>query len=280
MKKYAEAVAKEINDKHDGFSAEVIEIVKMNDEKLVGVMVRREDADYSSVNYIEGFFKNDVSVEKCAETLTETKEVEKIMASEETEKLTWDDVKNCITMRLVGIGYNTEYLKNKVYKNLNNGFAIMFDVDKENYRIGVTTDLAETLGCDYTMLACAAQTSGIGKPALCDLGESLFGNPRDLFESNEHIETSMLVLTAKDTEYGASVIYKVGVGEKIKELVGEYYLLPSSVHEWIVVPESAGIDVNELSEMVTGANKTVVKKCDLLSYGVYKWSENGLYRVA
>lgn len=284
MKRYAEAVAKKINEEHAELNAEVIEVVKMNDDVNIGVRVQEEGACSGSVHYISAFFEFGVSADECAKEIAESalvkRNIELVNAAEKDE-ITWDEVKNDIVMRLVNVEYNERFLSDKVHKDLDNGFAIMFDIVKGDYRMAITNDCAKSLGCDETMLVCAAQTSDEQKPVLYDLAEKLMSSePTNYLEEGKTTNSGMLVLTTKGASCGASAIYVVGTGEKIKEAVGDYYLLPSSIHEWIVVPESAGISIEELSDTVKGANETVVERHELLSYGVYKWAENAVARIA
>ena len=51
----------------------------------------------------------------------------------------------------------------------------------------------------------------------------------------------------------------------------DLYILPSSVHELILVPAYEYIDVYQLYEMVKEVNDTVVALGDILSYNVYKY---------
>ena len=70
--------------------------------------------------------------------------------------------------------------------------------------------------------------------------------------------------------------------EKAAELLGsDYYILPSSVHEVILVPDAPGITEKELCDMVKQANRTVVDEKDILSDNVYHYSrgDRGLEKV-
>ena len=54
--------------------------------------------------------------------------------------------------------------------------------------------------------------------------------------------------------------------QKIGELMGgNYYILPSSIHEVLVIPENAGLTTRELSNMVHEINQTEVAAVDRLS---------------
>ena len=54
-----------------------------------------------------------------------------------------------------------------------------------------------------------------------------------------------------------------------KELGGDFYILPSSVHEVLVLPADRSVEVNDLRKMVTTINYTEVSSEDWLSDNVY-----------
>lgn len=79
----------------------------------------------------------------------------------------------------------------------------------------------------------------------------------------------MTVLTTREQVNGAGVIFCDGVLRKIREKIGDFYVLPSSVHEVLVIPVSEGIDRDELEEMVKAVNAAEVAPEDRLSDQVY-----------
>ena len=79
----------------------------------------------------------------------------------------------------------------------------------------------------------------------------------------------MTVLTIKDLTNGAGVIFCNAVLQKIYAKIGKFYILPSSIHEVIIVPISCGMDRNELEEMVKVVNRDEVAPADRLSDRVY-----------
>ena len=82
-------------------------------------------------------------------------------------------------------------------------------------------------------------------------------------------------LTNASGSLGAAALFYPDVKDKAAELLGsDYYILPSSVHEVILVPDSAGINATELCDMVKQANRTVVEEHDILSDNVYHYSRD------
>ena len=89
----------------------------------------------------------------------------------------------------------------------------------------------------------------------------------------------MYVITNKQNVNGASVILNKTMLGELKEIIkGDYYILPSSVHECIVVPIDEA-DAESLREMVTEINDGQVKPEDRLTYNVYKYT-NGEIKIA
>lgn len=101
-------------------------------------------------------------------------------------------------------------------------------------------------------------------------------NPEEIFEP-------MTVLTNKNYNFGAAMIIKEEVLEKAMERMhtGELIILPSSIHEVLVINEN-GIDkdVASLKEMVKAVNYTGVKPSEILSYNVYKYNKRDGLRIA
>lgn len=89
-------------------------------------------------------------------------------------------------------------------------------------------------------------------------------------------ENQMLVLSKKDSMYGASVILCASVLEKLDLFWnGEFVILPSSVHECISV-RSDGFTLQEMKEMVMEINDTEVSPEDRLTDSVYVYRDGKL----
>ena len=68
-------------------------------------------------------------------------------------------------------------------------------------------------------------------------------------------EIPMLILTNAGKTYGACCILYPKVLEQLaKRVDGDYYLIPSSVHEFILLPVDQGRSAEELKEMIVEVN--------------------------
>ena len=85
-------------------------------------------------------------------------------------------------------------------------------------------------------------------------------------------DTAMYVATTTDKTNGAGIIAYPGFMEMAAEKVGgDFFLLPSSTHEVILVPDNGRMNYHELENMVKEVNATQVEIKDQLSDHVYHY---------
>ena len=88
---------------------------------------------------------------------------------------------------------------------------------------------------------------------------------------------TMWILTNKKKIFGAGAILYKGTRKKLLEKFDgrEFVLLPSSVHEWIAVPEEFSSDLMGLTNIIRGVNRCVVECEEVLSDRPYKLIGDG-----
>ncbi len=87
------------------------------------------------------------------------------------------------------------------------------------------------------------------------------------------LKSKMYVLGNREKLFGAAVLLYEGVLERIADTFGcGFYVLPSSIHEVILVPEGKGEDAFGLWKMVCEINATQVEPEDVLTNSVYHFS--------
>ena len=173
------------------------------------------------------------------------------------------------------------------YVSVGNGLAVIADINMGEgiggeWRIAVNNSVLEQLSVDSeTLFADAMKNSVIVEPAqLVDMGNALFSPDRiNLLDRDEPIAPedvgSMYVLTNASGSLGAATMFYPDVKEKAADLIGgDYYILPSSIHEVILVPDTLDVKAKDLCEMVKQANRTVVEDQDILSDSVYHYSKD------
>lgn len=84
----------------------------------------------------------------------------------------------------------------------------------------------------------------------------------------------MYILTNQERQFGAGVILYPNVLRRAALLLGEnFYIIPSSIHECILVPSNSLYDKEELLEMVTEINQNQMDPLEVLADQVYCYSQ-------
>ena len=84
----------------------------------------------------------------------------------------------------------------------------------------------------------------------------------------------MYVLTNTEKSFGASAVLFPAVLKAVREhLQSDYYVLPSSIHECIIIPADENLNPAALHEMVKEINEEHVAPEELLGDSVYFYSQ-------
>ena len=206
----------------------------------------------------------------------------------------YDRVKKNLFMKLSAAEKNADVLEHTPHitkEDLALTFHIMLDQGEKGTATTMITDkMMDAYGVDLEKLyQDALHNSPVIAPAQIEnMGEVLermmledmkaAGAPAEVIQEMEKDlqETSrdnpMTVITNNRSTDGAAAIFYPGVMDQVGErLNGDYFILPSSVHEILVVPDDGNISFRELTDMVKEVNRTQVAPEDRLSDQVYHY---------
>ena len=94
----------------------------------------------------------------------------------------------------------------------------------------------------------------------------------DMIGEPDH-PAGLYVLSNEEMYFGAVTIFYPGLLSVIADEFGsDLFILPSSVHECLILPCSQGIDPHALASIVRTVNETEVAEEDILSFSVYRYS--------
>lgn len=94
-------------------------------------------------------------------------------------------------------------------------------------------------------------------------------------ELKEDDSVTMYILTNKEKYFGAACILYPHVLETIAErLKSHFFILPSSIHECIIMPASGLFTQESLSKMITEINKSQVDEIEILSDQAYYYDRD------
>lgn len=253
-------------------------VVKRNDREKKALCIEGEQ-EVSPVIYADDLYERlnnedfDSLVDSaCDQLITGKKSFDKCDAF---EKLTHEGIKKNLTYRLINKKMNSKYLEDKVYRDfldLAIIYLVNISVEDDIGQIVITNSLAEKLLYSEEDLYRIAMKN---TPKLYPINDiSLREAIGDKLPFTDDIPELFRVLTNKDKIYGASVLLYPGMVKKLHEKYGNRYIIPSSLHEVLLV----GYDMDPINylQMVKEVNSTVVDSEEILSDSVYKITSDGL----
>lgn len=92
-------------------------------------------------------------------------------------------------------------------------------------------------------------------------------------EEEPIIWNPMHVAITENSCYGAGLIaIPQFLEDAAKKMCGDFYIIPSSIHEIILLPTDCGVDASEMREMVCDVNRAEVSDEERLSDNVYYYN--------
>lgn len=204
------------------------------------------------------------------------------------------EVKNKIVMRLINQELNSELLKSVPYVLVASNMAVTYRILYNIKDTDVTTALIDNqifedwnispdelhqLALQNTERIFPAQIDSLKNMILKKIPEEMQQEAREELEAIGETEIEMYVLTNDSGINGAATILYPSVQEHISKEFGNILILPSSVHELMLVPHPMEDDLQFFKNLVKEANETAVGQSDFLSNSIYRIEGNELVNV-
>lgn len=270
-------------------------IQKNNGLVLDGLSILKSGQEISPTIYLNQFYRDLEDGGDFEDILGDIAalRVEHDQAPENISKLinNTNSMKDKIYYTIVGYDSNKERLQNIPHKVVND-MAFTYRLSVENIGDSVTSavisnDLMKNLNLDLdTLHKLAIENTPKLFPAefmtMNDIIKSMMGveeweDMNSLFDVSEGPQ--LYILTNINKMNGAGVLFYPGQMDDIKkQLNRDFYVLPSSIHEVIIVPKTEEItSYNELQDMVQEVNITGVSQDEILTGNVYFYDGHELY---
>lgn len=267
-------------------------VTKNNGITKTGLAIRKgiEGVEISPTIYVEDLYEsyNGYNMNAIADetyyNLTSTSDV-----SFDTSKvMTLDYVKENAYLKVINTKANYEYLMDKPYypvggfEDLSAIIILRVEVNGEiSGNTVVTDEMLEILDLSKNELFEYAKTNSMSKePASFKSMRDVLIETMGISEDDPMADMMlppddgmMNVLMNKSSYLGASTIMYDGVLNDIHSKLGEdFVIIPSSIHEVIILPKSKAPEKEELLGMIRSINDGVVDPSDKLSDNAYMYS--------
>ena len=261
--------------------------------ELNGVLFMKEGLLCAPTFYIEDFYKaykdgTSIAVlsHDAIETAVRSMDMASLFAQDSLEMIGDSE---SLRVRMLDKGRNKNYLKDKPYRELGCGFVYVAEIGRGEYGAVITDELIKEYDMDENELFDKAlNNTVVDFPAILhDLGESVIGDPESCtnlldppYGSTPAGAGPGFVLTNSRFFWGAGTLFYPGMIDRLHELLGgDFYVLPSSVHELILIAVDDQ-DPQQLVDLVRSANRSVVKDNEILADDLYICESGELHRVS
>lgn len=205
----------------------------------------------------------------------------------------WEEIRNSICLSLVNEAWNRKWLEEEQIsycKFLDFAIILRRTLDVSSRGVGTMVitkefmdymDVSEEVFWDtawsnfYQEKFCMYDMNDVVRLEAGKSGKSI--NTSDLKRM-----PPMYIISNQEREHGARAILRTDLLQKFsRELDCNLYILPSSVHEIILMPDTGIIDVQKMREDVKSINETVVPEYEWLSNEVYYFrKDRGTVEIA
>lgn len=177
----------------------------------------------------------------------------------------WDEVKPRLKARLYNNSFEADVYESAARYGFHDLRIVPYITMMENGYTKVSRQLTDTWGVTPEEVLEAAKANVADDVDIASMAE-LLSELTDTPQPEEVVP--MKVITNADKFYGAiSIIY---AKERLNEMFPDGYIaLPSSVHEFIVIPDIGEDDNEKFVDMVKQINATEVEPQDVLSNRIY-----------
>ena len=255
-------------------------VMKNNGQERTGITISEKEYNLSPTIYLEEFYERFSEEEGCMEEIVEqvlhVYQKVRIEKQWDVEAFTdYEQIRTNIVYKVIHAGRNEKLLQ-EIPHGLYLDLALVCYVRTEFEDIGTATVLVTRQMLQLWKISVeelfrdAARNTEEQLPAEFMTMEKMLKSLGSTFYLPDGEKKMLYVLTNKERELGAVCMLYRGVLARIAEELNEnFFVIPSSIHEVLLVPESAGFDRKGLEAMLQDVNETQLLPEEILSDNVY-----------
>lgn len=275
------------------FSVGVNKVRKNNGMVLTGITIRKRDENVAPTFYAEGFYNQ---YKAKSDFGTVFMDVVRLISSAKVPNAfdisfftEYSKVKNNINIKLVNKEKNSELLTEVPYVDFLDMAAIFYyafdDEMLKNGSILIRNEHLKVWGVSKGELYENAlkNTDMSYKPVVENIVEimgRILAQKRGVSEDNMDEllseipgEDKMYVMSSNGNLYGATALLFNEHFKSFADTINDdLYIIPSSIHELILVPADMNINIEYLQNMVRSVNDNEVAEDEILSYSIYYYN--------
>lgn len=270
-------VISEMRRRFPGYDIQVQEVPKLQGESYTGMAIHPSGGDIALTMDLEALFdrfRNDLYLGNPMKAIErEIKEAVAQMPQFDTEALTnYERMKEKLTLQLVPSAKNKDLLADIPHRNIEDmALAYRFDMghnERTFFSIVVTNKMLDAYGIS------AAQLHDDALEAASHSCPATLRNMNEVIRNmtGQTDPSPMWVASIENGQNGACVIqYPHFLDDAAETLGGSFYVLPSSIHEVLLLADDTSPSLSELENMVRTINQAEVAPEERLSDNVFHY---------
>lgn len=270
----------------ENYRVKLNDVMKNNGVVLRGITLMQDDSNISPTIYLNPYYdayeNGDTTLGTVIDEVIDTYERNKINRSIDMKFfLNYETVRSRIIFKLINTEKNRELLRDVPYIPFHD-LSIVFQCLVSEERFGNASILIHNVHLQLwkvnarELYECALENTPLLQGyELADMNTVLeemkaLGGMDDEEIEDMQQEVPMYVLSNKSRINGAScILYKDILKDFAMVVDKDLYVLPSSIHEVILLPSDGTQESEQLKEMVREINQSQVEKEEVLSDSVY-----------
>lgn len=262
------------------YEIKVIRVIKNNDVELTGIAITRQEDSIFPTIYMEGLYEDFKEGERLS-TL-----VEKIINCHEEQSMAleldmeffrdYDRVKDRIFYKLVSFEKNKKFLKDAPHLRWNDLAIVFYYALEDDMVEGASIAVKRQHMLMWkqnaeSLYRLAGRNMKRGMPELLVSMRELIMELTGVW-IREGDTLPMYVLTNREKRFGAAaMLYSEKIKGLAEKLDCDLLILPSSIHEVLLLPDDHTREYDAYRRMVEEVNRTQVEPEEVLSYGLYRY---------
>ena len=274
---------KSLSETFHNISVEPAEVTKLQGQSYTGISVRKDESAIGMTVNLNPFFREyeaGTAYEEVLQGITDFVTIHISQTPEFNLEMlnSYETMKPYLSVQIVGKKSNEEQLATIPHQIMED-MAVVYrfnlgEISDGRASVLVTNHMLETYGVAQEQLhQDAMQMMEKKEPmSIKNMDEIMYEMTGGMMGSLEDAFSPMYVATNESKFNGAAVMtYPDFMDKAAEKLEGSFYILPSSIHEIIMIPDYFGMKAAELKAMVTEINGTQVSRDEKLTDNVYHY---------
>ena len=293
FEEFREKILQEIRVRADGaFQVKKHDVIKNNNAKQAGIAVVKEEADIGPCVYLDELYREYKSDGMKFDEIVD--EIYRLILKYDEDMpdvdlsgfRNWETVQKDVYAKLINAEQNKELLEKIPHRDFMDLAVVYYAIARDQAQ----EDIGTILIYNGHMEIWGQEEENLYQTAMMNMradGEADFMTietvvkhilPGIAFpkkDGNASHDTDMYILTNHHRRFGAAEILDKRTLRVVADKVGDgFIVLPSSVHETIILPPKEEAEYGRLADMVREVNDTQVDEEERLSDHVYVYSRD------